>query len=79
MTLSGAKSARLALLVLCGAAAAPAWSAPEYTFCGQPFSANAFGRPLDYNDPAERERIGGIEFNHLNRDVELLLFGLWVE
>jgi tetratricopeptide (TPR) repeat protein len=76
MTLSGANTARLALLVLFGAVAAPAWSAPEYTFCGQPFSANAFGRPLDYNDPAERERIGGIEYNHLNRDVELLIRGV---
>lgn len=48
----------------------------EYEFCGEPLSANAFGRPLDYNDPANREHIAGIEHNHLSRDVELLVRGV---
>jgi len=46
-----------------------------YEFCGQSLSANAFQRPVDYNDPFDAEHVAGIEFNHLNRDVETLVRG----
>jgi len=47
-----------------------------YSFCGRPFAENAFGRPLDYNDPVDGEQIALIEHHHLSRDVELLIRGV---
>ena len=47
----------------------------DYTFCGADLGANAFGRPVDYNDPKDKENVAGIEFNHLSRDVETLVRG----
>jgi tetratricopeptide (TPR) repeat protein len=47
----------------------------DYTFCGADLGANAFGRPVDYTDPADKEHVAGIEFNHLSRDVETLVRG----
>ncbi len=57
-----------------GADAEPV-SMPSYEFCGDPFSVNAFGRPVDQNAPADKEYVAGIEFNHFNRDVETLVRG----
>ncbi|MDH4053936.1 MAG: ABC transporter permease [Gammaproteobacteria bacterium] len=51
-------------------------SFPDYVYCGAPLEQNAFGRPLDYNDPAEDANIhANVERNHFNRDVEALTKG----
>jgi len=63
------------LAASCCVIAFPA-AADDYQFCGQPLGVNAFSRPLDFNDPADAEHVGGIEFNHLSRDVELLVRGV---
>lgn len=50
--------------------------AATYFFCGAPLNSNAFGRPLDYNDPAEDFNIHiNVEANHFNRDVQTLKKG----
>lgn len=47
----------------------------SYEFCGRPLGENAFGRPVDYTNPADAEHVSGIEYNHLNRDVQSLTRG----
>ena len=70
---------RWMLLAVCSVCCVPL-NAEEaghtYIFCGAPLEQNAFGRPLDYNDPAEDFNIhGNVERNHFNRNVESLTKG----
>ena len=50
-------------------------SLQTYAFCGDPFSVNAFGRPLDYRDPGNSFYLGVIERAHFTREVEMLIKG----
>jgi tetratricopeptide (TPR) repeat protein len=68
-----------AVTVLMVVAPAAAQTPRAYAFCGQPFEANAFGRPIDYNDPAESERHTIVERYHFSREVESLTRGLTAE
>lgn len=73
------KSALLLTLVFAGWVSQPVRAdemPPSYMFCGKPLGANAFGRPLDYNDPKEDARIhDNVEQNHFNRNVQALVKG----
>jgi tetratricopeptide (TPR) repeat protein len=56
-----------------------AQTASAYAFCGQPLEANAFGRPIDYNNPADHEHHTIVERHHFSREVEMLTHGLTAE
>lgn len=66
--------------VICAAISpAAAQTTPAYAFCGQPLEANAFGRPIDYNNPVDAEHHAIVERHHFSRDVEMLTHGLTAE